>query len=487
MTDRVTIKFGPPGTGKTTSNIETVAAALDEGTEPERVAFLSFTRVAAAEARTRAAKELVGLGESDLPYFRTLHSLAYHRLKLRPSQVMGQPHWLELADMLGLELRGNYEDAVRAPLTPGGAVGDKCLRIVSLARARLSSLEDEWYRANEDDLTLPTVRRFAAALDDYKRARHLVDFTDMLDLDREPLPVDLFVVDEAQDLTPQEWAYARRLAARCPRVVLSGDDDQAIYTWSGADPLGMRRFRGRHVVLPLSHRLPRAIYRICTQLVAKIGAREPKEWAPRAADGEVSVVREVGDIDLRSGTWLLLARNRHQLARLAEEARRQGVVYQLDGRWSNQDDAVRAVVAHEQLRRGKRLTLPEARLVCTAAGLPRPQPGPADFGWEELYGAGVPPLSWLELLVALPPAEREYVRDLRRLGEPLEGRGRVVVSTVHGVKGAQAENVLLVTDVSKRCLLTTDDELRVAYVGCSRASQRLVFVQAQTLNHWPLP
>ena len=66
--------FGPPGTGKTTRLISIVKEAIAGGMDPSRVAFMSFSKKAAEEAKTRALAEL-SLGPKDLMWFRTLHSL----------------------------------------------------------------------------------------------------------------------------------------------------------------------------------------------------------------------------------------------------------------------------------------------------------------------------------------------------------------------------------------------------------------------------
>ena len=47
--------FGPPGTGKTTKLLNMVDQALSNGVNPQDIAFLAFTRKAAAEAKERAA------------------------------------------------------------------------------------------------------------------------------------------------------------------------------------------------------------------------------------------------------------------------------------------------------------------------------------------------------------------------------------------------------------------------------------------------
>ena len=66
--------FGPPGTGKTTTLLNMVDEALENGTSPHRIAFLAFTRKAANEAKERAAERFGLDPKKDLVHFRTLRS-----------------------------------------------------------------------------------------------------------------------------------------------------------------------------------------------------------------------------------------------------------------------------------------------------------------------------------------------------------------------------------------------------------------------------
>ena len=96
--------FGPPGTGKTTKLLNMVDQALSNGVNPQEIAFLAFTRKAAAEAKERAAERFDLNPDTDLFYFRTLHSLTYKLLNLKEKDLMQPSHFKELSDRIGFQL-----------------------------------------------------------------------------------------------------------------------------------------------------------------------------------------------------------------------------------------------------------------------------------------------------------------------------------------------------------------------------------------------
>ena len=99
--------FGPPGTGKTTTLLDLVDKALENGAAPTEIAFLAFTRKAATEARERASQRFGLDPRRDLPYFRTLHSLAFRLTGLTTEQLMSGEHYKELEKRTGFELTGS--------------------------------------------------------------------------------------------------------------------------------------------------------------------------------------------------------------------------------------------------------------------------------------------------------------------------------------------------------------------------------------------
>lgn len=488
MEDRVTLLIGPPGTGKTTRLLDRVNEALEAGTPPERIAYLAFTRKAAQEAVDRAC-ERFGYSRDQFPFFRTLHSLAFRQIGLQRDEVMNTDDFKQVGDALGwATFKDTYDETVeRAPLY--GGLGDICLRLYGMSRARVLPLEKIWDAEEDPGIDLRNLRYFVKTLEAYKREMLKLDFTDFLDQAQGSLDVDLFILDEAQDLTAQQWAYAKRAGATAPEVWVAGDDDQAIYQWSGADISRLLALKGRRIVLPHSYRLPARIHGLAEGIASSIRYRFDKTWSPRGEGGSINHLQHWEQADLSSGSWMLLARHLYQLPQLERLARDQGVVYKIKDKESNQTPAVRAVVQYERLRRGVVVSAEEARLVAKfVPGMVVPPPG-GGYGWDDLPWPFSGQPDWMDAL-NIGTQQREYIRGLRRRGESLTKPGRVTISTIHGVKGGEADNVLLLPDISKKTAegmrKDPDQEHRVWYVAVSRARQSLFPVQPTTTKFFTL-
>ena len=280
------IILGPPGTGKTTTLLNRVQKSLEDGVQPGRIAFVAFTRRAATEAITRACDKF-SFKESDLPYFRTLHSLAFRSLGLSKAQVMDSKKTKEFGGLMGIRISGyvSMDDGN----VFGTSEGDRMLFMDNLARVRGITLLEQW-QEDSDNLPWFSVDRVSRGLVEYKDANNLVDFTDMLStfVARDNCPdLDLLVVDEAQDLSALQWRVVDKLREKSEQTITAGDDDQAIFRWAGADVDNFIGLPGAVTVLNQSYRVPRLVQDLANNVIGKVNNRRPKEWAPVPEDGTI--------------------------------------------------------------------------------------------------------------------------------------------------------------------------------------------------------
>lgn len=479
-----TLVLGIPGAGKTERLLKVTDHALEAGTPPDRIAMVTYTRAAAGEAKTRAMEKF-GFTDKQLPYFRTIHSLAFRELGLRRDDVIGEEHLATLAEVTG-ELVQNIN-----PMAEDGSVGkrnaDELLTIDHYARTTMKGLQAAHYDHGAD-IDWFRLKRFSLAYRHFKDDMGLIDFTDMLEkyveMNLPPLPIDVAIVDEGQDLTKRQWRVVRAAFAGAKEFWVAGDDDQQIHKWAGAaedDFMGLAA--DNREVLPLSHRLPIEIFNFASTFIKQVARRYNKDEAHSSGrHGLILWINRFEEVDLSTGSWLLLARTRAQLKGLIAEARNQGVIYTVKGESSVKAAHREAIVAYEHLRAGKAIPGSSIKVAMAAMGVHQL------IDEDQIYSAAELKLDvsniWHDALIKIPLVDREYYLTCRRRGEALGKPPRVRIDTIHGVKGLQAENVLLMTDLTWRTRkgyeIDPDAEVRVFYVGLTRASQRLFLMAPQS-------
>ena len=84
---------------------------------------------------------------------------------------------------------------------------------------------------------------------------------------------------------------------------------------------------------------------------------------------------------------------------------------------------------------------------------------------------------WFEAFDNAPGRDVNYLRKMRINGEKLNKEPRIQLSTIHGAKGGESENVVLLTDLSENTMKAyernADDENRLFYVGATRTKEHL--------------
>ena len=146
-----------------------------------------------------------------------------------------------------------------------------------------------------------------------------------------------------------------RIAANSKRVYIAGDDDQAIFTWAGARPDFLMNMDGSRTVLNKSYRLPQLIHDKANQLIKRVKHRVDKEWSARSENGQLNYSPEEQLSKLKTGEWLVLARNNYRLDKLEEELKLDGHYYMRNGKTSISQRVFNAIMAWENLRKGSLL------------------------------------------------------------------------------------------------------------------------------------
>ncbi|MFD5489653.1 ATP-dependent helicase [Streptomyces virginiae] len=241
-----------PGTGKTTTLVEAVAARVEAGTDPSRILILTFSRKAAVELRDRAA---LRLGGARAPQATTFHSFCYGLVRAHqdtdlfadPLRLLSGP---EQDVMVRTLLEGQrrirsirWPDDLRAALTTRGFADE--VRAV-LARARELGLGPQALGAFADRIGRPDWKAAAAFLSEYLDVLDMqgtLDYAELLHravllAERTPSlasAYDAIFVDEYQDTDASQLRLLRALTGRGGTLVAFGDPDQSIYAFRGAD------------------------------------------------------------------------------------------------------------------------------------------------------------------------------------------------------------------------------------------------------------
>ncbi len=480
---KLTKIFGPPGTGKTTQLLSIMESAMQQGVMPERIAFMAFTRKAADEAMKRA-KQRFQLPDDRLPHFRTIHSMAFKNLFARRDDIMQTEHFQELGRTLGFKFT-SLDEEMYMPL--GTALGDKVARIEALSRLRHTRLDEQWHDSNLRDVPWLALLQWSMALVTYKDSRGMMDYTDLLEQYEGALDVDIFIIDEAQDLSPLQWSVMRKASATSKAIYVAGDDDQAIYGWAGANVNQFLKMRGDVRVLPQSFRLPSAVHSLAEEVAHRIQRRQPKQWRARDFAGSVDYTKSESSLPLHTGEWMLLSRNHRFLRRFEDVCKAAGFPYIKEGRHSTNQPDTHAIVNWERWRWGEKLDVKEVQALSLFL--------PLLEGWmprEDSYLKDSPALplrskAWMDVL-KIEPARREYLRACLANRESLVAKPRIAISTVHRVKGGEAENVAFITDITMQPWQqrNTDDENRVLYVALTRAKQSLTLISPQTSLYYSI-
>jgi len=308
--DAITAPSGPllvlagAGSGKTRVITRRVAWLLAGGTPADGVAAITFTNKAAGEMRTRI-RELVG---TEPPYVCTFHGLGARLLR-------------EYGPRIGIDRRFSILDQTDRGLIVKGILKDLDL---DASRFRPAAVV-QWIsrRKNEgqdpdtaseidsflDETLLSVWKRYEAALRDGRQ----LDFDDLLIRTLELLERDEEIrrrlgerfehvlIDEYQDTNRIQYRLARLLAEPQQNLCATGDPDQSIYRWRGADLRNIldfeRDYPGAKVVkLERNYRSTKRILEAASSVIRNNRLRKEKElWTENPQGNPLRLVTTIDE------------------------------------------------------------------------------------------------------------------------------------------------------------------------------------------------
>jgi DNA helicase-2/ATP-dependent DNA helicase PcrA len=290
------------GSGKTRVITRRVAYLLDHGARASQVLALTFTNKAAGEMRQRIG----ALVPEANVWVGTFHALCARLLR-------------QYAPLVGLERSFSIYDQSDRLRTIKGVMEQLDLEGLAvtpetveaaISRAKNEMVAAEHYGARyQSDHVAAVVARVYGAYQTRLRESSAVDFDDLLVhiatiLREEPrvrAALDdryrYILVDEYQDTNRAQYHIVRNLARDYPNLCVTGDPDQSIYGWRGANLSNILDFEHDYpgckvVKLERNYRSTKNILRVADELIRHNRRRKAKALVtenPTGAPVELSL------------------------------------------------------------------------------------------------------------------------------------------------------------------------------------------------------
>jgi DNA helicase-2/ATP-dependent DNA helicase PcrA len=505
------IFLGPPGTGKTTALLNIVDEEMQNGVAPDRIGYMTFTRKGVEEAITRASEQF-NLPRERFRYFNTLHSAAFRHLGMKTGDIFTGHKVGDFAKEYGYEIHGGLSSDDG---TYTNFVGDDIVLFFE-NYARITRQPVELILSQHDYIVPDFTRSMAiiSNLHNYKQKKGLLDFTDMIEefisLNAPPR-LEVLIVDEAQDLSELQWEMVEVLAQQVERLYIAGDDDQTIYGWAGASSRFIS-MPGEVRLLSQSFRVPALIHARANEVIERVDNRRKKLWMPRQAQGQMTWCQNIDELDPKQldmsvmmlGRTVKLIRNR-----FVPWCRANGLPYRYFDAHSIKPAYARAITSWNDLQNGYTIPISDAVKIYSllpsennkrvAVGIAHgskaklnrleKQGDAPDISLKELqdeYGLNVRG-KWREVFTEIDPRDADYIQRVIDNGYNLVSKPSIHISTIHRVKGGQADKVIMLSETAKladKFATNQDDEARVFYTGITRAFEELVIIHPERRYHF---
>jgi superfamily I DNA/RNA helicase len=495
---------GPPGTGKTHHLVNFyLRKELEEYKTPtHRIAYITFSNAATKEAKKRILSFFPNYNiKKDFPYVSTMHAMGKKELAMdTTNKLLEGDKWKLFKNYSQICLNMNFNSE------PDSETGymvyeNNHMKVIEYARNKKIDLSQAAIELNlQHNLNLYITEQINLDLNVFKKHTGMIEFHDMIkqfvEKDKCP-PLDSVFLDEAQDLNPLQWDMFKYIESKCKRSYIAGDDDQTIYDFQGADPKIFIELEGKEDARVISRRVPKKIHNVAMNILSRIKNRREKEWSPRDAEGEVYWNQRLENIDLSKDKWMILARTNKMLVPIKNYLVMLGVRFISKKNDHLPEKVLEAYRTWIRLNKGETVSADDAKDLYKEAlnfnlkhfvrNYANGKSIEEDFvslkDLKEKHGLLIEG-DWKQLDFSEPI--KRYINSLLFNGDDLFSEPRIKVSTIHGVKGEECDNVILYPCITAKirikALKYPDHEYRVFFVGVTRAKENL-YIMRSTNNY----
>ena len=491
--------MGPPGTGKTYRLVNHyLKKELEEyKTDPEKIAYITFSRAAAGEAEERITELFP---DTKLKYISTMHAMGMRQSNIDANtQLLTGKKWNRFKQEY-LEWQNiSFETTVDAAGNP--RYQNTHLQIIQYSRSKLISIEDAAVELQKHhDIDVDSTIQLETDLKSFKEGTNMVEFYDMINKfveeDRCP-PLDVIFLDEAQDLSAHQWKCFDYIKLKCKRAYMAGDDDQTIYGFQGADANCFMAQEGERDDQEISRRVPKTVHKEAIKILNQLTTRIDKKWVPRDAEGAVYPNYTLDEIDFTTGKWMILARTNKLLVNISEHFYSLGIRFKAKTNTRLPNSVVEAYQVWTRLNQGAFVSGEEAQTVYQYLVVKKGHVARGFSDGKSLQNVKSIDLDklkqehgllidgdWKQLHIA--EQYKEYMQTLLERGDDLMKKPNIELLTLHGSKGRECENICLFPDygaegqdefINRNAYEDPDPEHRLFFVGITRAKENLYLMQ----------
>jgi superfamily I DNA/RNA helicase len=279
---------------------------------------------------------------------------------------------------------------------------------------------------------------------------------------------------------------------------IAGDDDQGIYKWNGAHVNTFINLEGTREVLEQSYRVPKKPFALANQIISKVKNRVEKKYYPKDKEGFLKDCESLYEIDFTKGKWLVLATANYMLKDIGDILDEKGLYWQRRNATPRVKNIYEVIQRWDELKTGVPLHFNDCKKIFNKM----------NTNWDKkLFKAMVKDqfydidtlkskyglqteAEWYEALDELGDQDIKKILKLMDSGEDLTKEPRISVSTIHGVKGNERENVVVHTELSAAAFdqyqKDPDDTHRLFYVACTRTENNLFIIEPQRKNAYDI-